>query len=87
MRVDRDAGDELASHEELFAKLGARLPAALEARRGQMHEKLTASSVAAPYRRVATQAAARARAEVLEQSAVRAQRRFRRPQSSALATR
>ena len=34
--------DELASHDELFAKLGKRLPAALEARRGNMHQKLAA---------------------------------------------
>ena len=34
--------DELRSHDELFAKIGARLPAALEARRGRMHEKLAA---------------------------------------------
>jgi phosphoenolpyruvate carboxykinase (GTP) len=42
-RVDADAWkEELHSHDELFAKLGARLPAALEARRGRMHEKLAA---------------------------------------------
>jgi phosphoenolpyruvate carboxykinase (GTP) len=42
-RVDAAAWkDELRSHDELFAKLGARLPAALEARRGRMHEKLAA---------------------------------------------
>jgi phosphoenolpyruvate carboxykinase (GTP) len=34
--------EELHSHDELFARLGARLPAALEARRGRMHEKLAA---------------------------------------------
>ena len=34
--------EELHSHDELFAKLGARLPEALEARRGRMHEKLAA---------------------------------------------
>jgi phosphoenolpyruvate carboxykinase (GTP) len=34
--------EELRSHDELFAKLGARLPSALEARRGRMHEKLAA---------------------------------------------
>jgi phosphoenolpyruvate carboxykinase (GTP) len=34
--------EELRSHDELFAKLGARLPAALETRRGRMHEKLAA---------------------------------------------
>jgi phosphoenolpyruvate carboxykinase (GTP) len=40
-----DAGawkEELGSHDELFAKLGSRLPPALEARRGRMHEKLAA---------------------------------------------
>ena len=42
-RVDANAWkEELHSHDELFAKLGARLPAALEARRGRMHEKLAA---------------------------------------------
>ncbi len=40
-RVDRQAWrDELSSHDELFNKLGARLPAALEAKRGQMHQSL-----------------------------------------------
>jgi phosphoenolpyruvate carboxykinase (GTP) len=34
--------EELRSHDELFAKLGARLPAALESRRGRMHQKLAA---------------------------------------------
>jgi phosphoenolpyruvate carboxykinase (GTP) len=34
--------EELRSHDELFAKLGQRLPPALEARRGRMHEKLAA---------------------------------------------
>ena len=34
--------EELRSHDELFAKLGARLPTELEARRGRMHEKLAA---------------------------------------------
>ncbi len=34
--------EELASHDELFGKLGKRLPQALEARRGRMHEKLAA---------------------------------------------
>ena len=34
--------EELSSHDELFGKLGARLPAALETRRGSMHEKLAA---------------------------------------------
>ena len=42
-RVDTAAWkDELASHDELFGKLGARLPDALETRRGRMHEKLAA---------------------------------------------
>jgi phosphoenolpyruvate carboxykinase (GTP) len=42
-RVDRAAWkDELASHDELFAKLGTHLPEALEARRGEMHGRLTA---------------------------------------------
>jgi phosphoenolpyruvate carboxykinase (GTP) len=42
-RVDLPAWkDELRSHDELFGKLGARLPAALEARRGRMHERLAA---------------------------------------------
>ncbi len=41
--IDRPAWrDELKSHDELFAKLGEHLPAALEARRGQMHQKLAA---------------------------------------------
>jgi phosphoenolpyruvate carboxykinase (GTP) len=41
--VDRSAWkDELASHDELFGKLGSRLPEALELRRGRMHEKLAA---------------------------------------------
>ena len=34
--------EELASHDELFGKLGERLPDALETRRGRMHEKLAA---------------------------------------------
>jgi phosphoenolpyruvate carboxykinase (GTP) len=34
--------EELASHDALFAKLGKRLPDALEARRGRMHQKLAA---------------------------------------------
>jgi len=34
--------DELKSHDELFEKLGKHLPAALEARLGQMHQKLAA---------------------------------------------
>jgi phosphoenolpyruvate carboxykinase (GTP) len=42
-RVDAGAWkEELGSHDELFAKLGSRLPPALEARRGRMHEKLAA---------------------------------------------
>jgi len=32
--------EELHSHDELFSKLGSHLPAALEARRGRMHERL-----------------------------------------------
>ena len=41
--IDRSAWrDELKSHDELFEKLGKHLPAALEARRGQMHQKLAA---------------------------------------------
>ena len=34
--------DELVSHDEFFGKLGAHLPAVLEARRGRMHERLAA---------------------------------------------
>jgi phosphoenolpyruvate carboxykinase (GTP) len=34
--------DELVSHDEFFGKLGAHLPAALEARRGRMRERLAA---------------------------------------------
>jgi phosphoenolpyruvate carboxykinase (GTP) len=42
-RVDANAWkEELHSHDELFARLGERLPQALEARRGRMHEKLAA---------------------------------------------
>jgi phosphoenolpyruvate carboxykinase (GTP) len=42
-RIDAGAWkEELGSHDELFAKLGSRLPPALEARRGRMHEKLAA---------------------------------------------
>jgi phosphoenolpyruvate carboxykinase (GTP) len=42
-QVDRAAWkDELTSHDELFGKLGKRLPEALEVRRGRMHEKLAA---------------------------------------------
>jgi phosphoenolpyruvate carboxykinase (GTP) len=32
--------DELQSHDELFAKLGKHLPAALESRRNRMHQQL-----------------------------------------------
>ncbi|MGQ0652915.1 MAG: phosphoenolpyruvate carboxykinase (GTP) [Betaproteobacteria bacterium] len=43
MRVDRkEWQDELVSHDELFGRLGSHLPRALEARRGKMHEKLSA---------------------------------------------
>ncbi len=35
-------GEELKSHEELFRKLGKRLPPALEARRGALHQELAA---------------------------------------------
>ena len=42
-RIDLSAWqDELKSHDELFEKLGARLPSALDARRGRMHERLAA---------------------------------------------
>jgi phosphoenolpyruvate carboxykinase (GTP) len=42
-RVDEPAwSEELKSHDELFAKLGARVPQALEARRGTMHQQLAA---------------------------------------------
>jgi phosphoenolpyruvate carboxykinase (GTP) len=42
-RIDLAAWqDELKSHDELFAKLGAHVPSALEARRGRMHERLAA---------------------------------------------
>jgi len=42
-RVDEAAwSEELKAHDELFAKLGSRVPAALEARRGTMHERLAA---------------------------------------------
>jgi phosphoenolpyruvate carboxykinase (GTP) len=41
-RIDNAAWkEELSSHDELFGKLGARLPSELEARRGRMHEKLS----------------------------------------------
>jgi phosphoenolpyruvate carboxykinase (GTP) len=40
-RIDRKAWqEELASHDELFGKLGRRLPQALEAGRNRMHERL-----------------------------------------------
>jgi phosphoenolpyruvate carboxykinase (GTP) len=43
VRVDAaEWKEELASHDELFGKLGERLPEALETRRGRMHEKLAA---------------------------------------------
>ena len=42
-RIDLAAWqDELRSHDELFEKLGAHLPSALDARRGRMHERLAA---------------------------------------------
>ncbi|HEY7237901.1 MAG TPA: phosphoenolpyruvate carboxykinase (GTP) [Burkholderiales bacterium] len=42
-RVDHAAWkEELASHDELFAKLGSHLPEALETRRGEMHGRLAA---------------------------------------------
>jgi phosphoenolpyruvate carboxykinase (GTP) len=42
-RVEQQAwGVELKSHDELFGQLAGRLPAALEARRGSMHQKLAA---------------------------------------------
>jgi len=42
-RVDEKAwGVELKSHDELFGKLAGHLPAALEKRRGTMHQKLAA---------------------------------------------
>jgi phosphoenolpyruvate carboxykinase (GTP) len=42
-RVDPQAWkEELASHDELFGKLGEHLPEALETRRGRMHQKLAA---------------------------------------------
>jgi len=42
-QVDQQAwGVELRSHDELFGQLAGRLPAALEARRGSMHQKLAA---------------------------------------------
>ncbi len=40
-RIDAGAWkEELASHDELFGKLGARLPGELEVRRGRMHQQL-----------------------------------------------
>jgi phosphoenolpyruvate carboxykinase (GTP) len=43
VRVDGDAWkDEVASHDELLGKLGARLPRELELRRTQLHQKLAA---------------------------------------------
>jgi phosphoenolpyruvate carboxykinase (GTP) len=33
--------DELASHDELFSKFGAKLPSALDARRGKLHQELS----------------------------------------------
>jgi phosphoenolpyruvate carboxykinase (GTP) len=42
-RIDLAAWqDELRSHDELFEKLGAHLPSALDARRGRLHERLAA---------------------------------------------
>jgi phosphoenolpyruvate carboxykinase (GTP) len=42
-RIDLAAWqDELKSHDELFEKLGAHAPSALDARRGRMHERLAA---------------------------------------------
>ncbi len=42
-RVDEKAwAEELKSHDELFARLGSRLPPALEQRRGHMHQTLAA---------------------------------------------
>ncbi len=42
-RIDSVAWhDELKAHDELFGKLGAHLPAALDAKRGRMHESLAA---------------------------------------------
>ncbi|HEX9395167.1 MAG TPA: phosphoenolpyruvate carboxykinase (GTP) [Burkholderiales bacterium] len=43
MRIDVAAWkEELVSHDELFGKLAGHLPAALEARRGSMHQNLAA---------------------------------------------
>jgi phosphoenolpyruvate carboxykinase (GTP) len=42
-RIDNGAWrEELSAHDELFGKFGARLPEALETRRGRMHDKLAA---------------------------------------------
>ena len=42
-RIDLAAWhDELKSHDELFAKLGAHVPEPLDVRRGRMHERLAA---------------------------------------------
>jgi len=42
-RVEEPAwAEELKSHDELFGKLGSRVPPALEKRRGTMHQKLAA---------------------------------------------
>jgi phosphoenolpyruvate carboxykinase (GTP) len=42
-RVDEKLwGEELKSHDELFRRLAGRLPQALEARRGTMHQRLAA---------------------------------------------
>jgi phosphoenolpyruvate carboxykinase (GTP) len=42
-KVDtRSWKEELALHDEFFAKLGKHLPAVLEARRGGMHQRLAA---------------------------------------------
>jgi phosphoenolpyruvate carboxykinase (GTP) len=42
-RVDNGAWrEELSAHDELFGKFGARLPEALEMRRGKMHQRLAA---------------------------------------------
>jgi phosphoenolpyruvate carboxykinase (GTP) len=42
-RVEEPAwAEELKSHDELFGKLGSRMPAVLEKRRGTMHQKLAA---------------------------------------------
>jgi phosphoenolpyruvate carboxykinase (GTP) len=38
----RGWGEELMAHDELFARLGSRMPPALEGRRGTMHKQLAA---------------------------------------------